>query len=364
MKQAERSRRAVLQAAAAGLASAALPGCRWASRTAPDAGGERGNTLKVFNWSDYIADGVIDEFAAEHGCSVVYDNYSSDAELETRMATGGGSYDVVFPSDRAMQPLLAKDLLQPLDRSRLTNFRHLDAKFLGAPFDPKNAFSVPYFWGTVAVGIRADKIRKPVAGFEVLFDEEYAGRITMLGDMENVVAAVLAYLGRPLNSVEPADLAAAKALLARQKPLVQAYTSDSYKERLIAGDAWASLGWSGDFMQAAGELDEAEGEIRVIVPQSGTMIWLDSMAIPRAAQNVQLAHAFIDYLLQPEIAVRNAESVSYATPNAAALKLLPAKMRADESIYPPAATLARCDWLQNRGAKIERIEALWRAVRA
>ncbi|HEY2838000.1 MAG TPA: spermidine/putrescine ABC transporter substrate-binding protein [Pirellulales bacterium] len=349
------SRRRWLCAAAA-LSATSLGGCGNRSSTSSD------RVLRVFNWSDYIHEDVIPEFEQRRQCSVVYDNYSSDAELETRLATGGGGYDVVFPSDRAMAALLAKDLLSPIDMARLANFRHLDAKFLSPPFDRGNHYSVPYFWGTVAVGLRTDKVTDTVHSFEPLFDPRYRGRITMLDDLENAVAAVLLHLGLPLNSVEPGDLAQAQRLLLAQKALLQAYTSDAYKERLYAGDAWVSLGWSGDLLQAARL--EPRVPLRVVVPKTGTMIWLDSMAIPRRAPNVELAHAFIDYLLEPPVALRNATAVQYATPNVAAQSLLPAAQREDESVYPPAATLDRCAWLENRGTDIEKIEAIWRQVRA
>jgi spermidine/putrescine-binding protein len=350
-------RRAWLQAAFAATACGAWCGCG-----GDNAGGRP--VLKVFNWSDYIAEGVIPEFEARTGCRVVYDNYSSDAELEARLATGGGAYDLVFPSDRAMQALLAKDLLQPLDHRRLGNLRHLDPKWLDPPCDPGNRHSAAYFWGTVAVGIRPDRVAGQDSGFEALFDPANSGRITMLDDAENVVAATLLKLGLPMNSVAPADLAAAKGELLKQRPLVQAYTSDAYKERLISGDAWAALGWSGDLIQAADVAAAEETEIRVIVPASGTMIWLDSMAIPRAAANTELAHELIDFLLDPQVAVRNAEFVHYPTPNRTAFAMLPLESQHDANVYPPAATLAKCQWLKNRGADIRKIEAVWRAVKS
>jgi spermidine/putrescine-binding protein len=351
------NRRAWLQAAFAATAGGAWCGC---------GGGNSGGkpVLKVFNWSDYIAADLIPEFEERTGCRVVYDNYSSDSELEARLATGGGAYDLVFPSDRAMQALLAKDLLQPLDHRRLNNLRHLDPKWLDPPCDAGNRHSAAYFWGTVAVGIRPDRVAGPVSGFEPLFDVKNRGRITLLDDPENVVAATLLKLGRPMNSVAPADLAAAKSELLKQKPLVQAYTSDAYKERLISGDAWASLGWSGDLIQAADIAAEDEIEIRVVVPATGTMIWLDSMAIPRAAMNVELAHELIDFLLDPQVAARNAQFVHYPTPNLTAFAMLPLEARQDANAYPPQATLAKCQWLKNRGADITKIEAVWRAVKA
>jgi spermidine/putrescine-binding protein len=354
------SRRDWLKSAAA--LSVAAGGC---SRRTVETAASGGRQLKVFNWSDYIDESIVPEFERRTGCTVIYDNYSSDSELETRLATGAGSYDVVFPSDRAIAALIAKGLLSDLNRSRLPNIRHLDSKFLAPPFDPTNRFSVPYFWGTLAVGVRTDFIREAIQGLEVLFDRNNRGRITMLDDMENVVAAVLGHLGYPLNSVDVDHLAAVQRLLIEQKPLVQAYTSDAYRERLITGDAWAALGWSGDLLQADSELQKSNpnARVKVIIPRGGTMLWIDSMVIPKAAQNVDLAHAFIDYLLEPNIAALNAQKVNYATPNAAARTLLPAAMLADESIYPPAEVLARCAALKDRGADIEKIERVWRVVR-
>src|SRR5437773_3404268 len=165
----------------------------------------------------------------------------------------------------------------------------------------------------------------------------------MLDDMENVIAAALCHLNLPLNSVEPAHLASAQRLLVQQKPLVQAYTSDSYRERLISGEAWAALGWSGDLLQADNELIQAsrDGRVNVVIPPQGTMLWMDSMVIPRRAERVDLAHDFIDFLLDARVAAVNAQKVNYATPNVAARSLLPRAMLANESIYLPEALVDR-----------------------
>lgn len=330
----------------------AIAGCRMAGRSAP--------VLRIFNWSDYIAPHLLERFASLHKCQIVYDSYASDAELETRLATGGGGYDLVFPSDRALVPLLAKQLLQPLDKSRVPAARHLDPQFLGIPADQTNEYSLPYFWGTLAIGIRSDRVQPRPDSFAVLFDRRYRGRITVLDDLEATIGAALMHLGYPLNSVDPQHLAAAAQLLRAQRPLLQAYTSDSYKERLIAGEAWVALGWSGDLVQASQE----EERIDVIVPQGGTMLWVDSMAIPRAARRPDLAHTFIDFLLDPHVARDNALAVQYATPNTAAFRLLPDEVRADLRVYPPKEVLRRSQWLAYRGPQIARLEAVWRQVRA
>lgn len=349
-------RRTFLAAGSATLA-AGLAGCRPGGETSDKPFG--GQRLLVFNWSDYIDPELIDEFEGQTGASVVYNNYSSDAELETRLLTGGGNYDIVVPSDRTMPTLLAKDALLPIDKSLLPNLKYIDPKFLNAPFDPENRFSVPYFWGTVAVGVRSDQVPNAPASFEPLFDARNRDRITMLDDAEHSVAVALMHLGFPMNSVDNEHLAAAKKSLVEQRPLVQAYTSDSYKERLIAGKAWAALGWSGDLRQAADE----EPNVQVLIPEKGTTIWLDSLALCKGAKNVALAHAFINFLLEPAIAARNAQFVHYATPNREALALLPQEVRDDETIYPPQAILDRCDWLTDRGADIAKVERVWREVR-
>jgi len=350
------TRRSFLAAASASAAMAALPGCSGQASSGKPFAGQR---LLIFNWSDYIDPALIETFEDQTGARIVYDNYSSDAELETRLITGGGDYDLVVPSDRSMPALLSKNLLQPIDKSLLPNFKNIDPKFLAAPFDRENTYSVPYFWGTVAVGVRSDHVKNPPESFQSLFDEKNRDRITMLDDAEHCVAVALLHLSLSMNSVQDSDLAAAKELLEKQRPLVQAYTSDSYKEKLISGNAWASLGWSGDLLQAATE----EPNVRVVIPQKGTTIWLDSLALCKGARSAELAHQFINFLLEPNVAAQNAEFVHYATPNLAALALLPSEIRNNETIYPPEEVIKRCGWLEDRGTEIAKVERVWREVR-
>jgi spermidine/putrescine transport system substrate-binding protein len=341
------------------LASVSFTGCSPPSAGLAAGKPYAGQTLNVFNWSDYIDPELLAEFERRTGARVQYDTYSSDAELETKLLSGGGGYDVIFPSDRSLPMLIKKDLLAKLDKSLLPNWQGLDPKFLNTPPDPGSQFIAPYFWGTLAVGVRTDKIAAPGTGFETLFDERYQGHITMLDDPEHVVAVALLHLGYPLNSTEDAQLAAAQELLVRQRPWVSAYTSDDYKERLIKGEAWAVLGWSGDILQARKE----QPNIRAVVPASGTLIWLDGMAILKNAKQPRLAHEFVNFLLEPEIAARNADFVNYATPVLAAKDKIKKELRNDPAVYPPSELLDRCQWLQDRGAAIEKIENLWQQVR-
>jgi spermidine/putrescine transport system substrate-binding protein len=316
--------------------------------------------LKVLNWSEYIDKSLIPEFEKKTGCKVVYELFASDDELTTKLLTGDSGYDVVFPSDKGMAPLIQKDLLREIDKSKLSNWKHLDAKFLNPPYDPGNRFGVPYFWGTAAIGIRTDKVTQPVKGFEVLFDEKFKGRITMLKSPEDVVAIALLHLGLPMNSTKDEDLAKVKELLIKQKPLVQSYTDDSVKEKLIKGEAWVCLFWSGDILQAREESEDKN--IQAIVPASGSMIWVDSMAILKKSKNPALAYEFINFLLDPEIAARNANYVKYPSPNKTAREKVDPKLLKDPAIYPPQEVLDKCQWLQDKGPAVEKIEALWKEV--
>ena len=316
-------------------------------------------TLNVFNWSDYIDPALIEEFEKRTGARVQYDTYASDAELEAKLLTGNSGYDVIFPSDRSLPLLIKKQLIAKLDREKLPNLRHIDPRYVAAPFDPKGEYAAPYFTGTVAVGIRTDHVTAEVKGFEVLFDPRYKGHITLLDDPEHVVAMAMLYLGHPMNSTEPKHLEDAERLLVKQRDLVQAYTSDDYKERLIRGDTWVALGWSGDLLQARRE----DAKINVILPESGTMLWVDAMCLPATSKRGDLAHAFIDFLLEPENAAKNATFVRYATPNLAGQKLLEDELRSDPVVYLSDSMADRCQWLKDRGAEVEKIERVWQAVR-
>ena len=217
---------------------------------------------------------------------------------------------------------------------------------------------VPYFCGTLAVGVRTDRVKETPKGFEALFDERYRGHITLLDDAEDVVAATLLHLGLPMNSTEDADLAKVEEVLLKQRPLVQSFTSDDYKERLIQGNTWVALGWSGDLLQAK----KLEKRIAVVVPENGTMIWVDSMAVCKTAKNPRLAHEFINFLLEPDIGARNANFLHYATPNATARSKIDAEIAKDPAVYPPQTLLDKCQWLKDRGTAIAKIEKVWKQL--
>jgi spermidine/putrescine-binding protein len=317
------------------------------------------NTVRVLIWTDYVAPEVIQEFERRMNCKVVLDTFVSDAQLEDAVLKRREAYDVVFPSDRVMQLLVDKDVLEPLDTAQVPNISHLDGKFLYPQDDPKRRFAVPYHWGTIGVGVRTDLVQGAPTGFEALFDERNKGHVTMLDDAEHAFAIALIHLRHPPNSTNRSHLEEAKSLLLRQRPLILEYTSDRYKDELDDGSAWASLGWNGDLAQARAK----NPKVKVLIPESGTIVWVDNIAVLKASGNRRLAHAFVNFLLDPEVAAKNATSLGYATPNKTAAERIPAAEKEDPVIYPPQTLLEKCELLRHHGPEDQLLEQLWQEVK-
>jgi putrescine transport system substrate-binding protein len=306
--------------------------------------------LNVLNWSDYIAEGVIDEFQDEFGIRVNYDVFDSNEVLETRLLSGRTGYDVVVPSGAFLQRQLEAGVYRPLEPSRLPNLRHLDPQIMEqvALHDPGNRHAVPYMWGTTGLGINVTRIRErmadaPLDSWRMLYDPEVVRRfedcgVAILDAPADVVGSVLIHLGRDPNSEDPADLADAEAALMAIRPYVRYVHSSRYIDDLANGEVCLVLGWTGDVLQARDRTAEAGTgiDIAYTIPREGTFIWFDMLAVPADAPHPLNAHLFIDFLQRPEIAARNSSATNFATPNLAALPMVDESVRTDESIYPNA----------------------------
>lgn len=316
--------------------------------------------LNVYNWSDYIADDTLPNFEREFGVRVTYDTYESNEELLAKIQAGATGYDVIVPSNYIVEILIAEGRLEPLDHARLPNLRHLDPRFRNPPYDPENRHSVAYQWGTSGIAYRDDRVRKTADSWRILWDRDYAAKMTMLDDMREVIGAALKILGHSLNSTDEKRLAEAKALCIEQKRLLKAYVSAPVKPQLIAGDVWIAQLWSGDTFQAA----EEEPAIRYAIPREGSVIWADSLCILRSAPHKRAAHAFLDYVLRPEVSAAISNAVGYGCPNAAALPLVDEALRADPELYPPPQILDRLEWIVDLGEATRLYDRIWTEIKA
>src|SRR5688500_2022400 len=275
-----------------------------------------------------------------------------------KVQAGNVDYDVVCPSNYAIEALVAQRLLRPLDRSALPHFANVDSGFLDRPHDPANRFSVPYFWGTAGIAFRRSRVGA-VDSWSALWDPRYRGRILMLDDAREAFGAALKQMGKSLNTKDPALLAEAREMLLRQKPLVRAYNSSNYEDVLLSGDVWLAQGWNGQFARA---MDE-DPDIAYVIPREGSSLFLDSLVIPKDAPHAALAHAFLDFVMEADVAAEICRSMRYSTRNRAAVALLPEDIRKNAAIFPPPDVLARTELIEDLGETTVLYDRLWTEIK-
>lgn len=317
--------------------------------------------VNVYIWTNYLPQEVVDEFQKRTGIRVNVDTYDSNEAILEKLQSGVADYDLVVPSDYMMKILIPQGLVQTLDHARLPNLEHLDPRFLNQAYDPENRHSVPYLWGTTGIGYDKRKAKGPVDSWRALFDERHAGRILMLDDPREAFGAALKIMGRSLNEKDPAVLRQAAAMLKEQKPLVRTYNSSDFANLLAAGDVDVAQGYNGEMAEAVAN---APDRLAYVIPREGGTLWIDNVAIPKTARNVDAAYELLNFLMEPEMAAKIVNGVHYAGANQAALPLIDGKIRTDPAIYPPKEVLDRCELLEDLGETTQLIDELWTEIKA
>ncbi|MCB9543758.1 MAG: spermidine/putrescine ABC transporter substrate-binding protein [Myxococcales bacterium] len=311
--------------------------------------------LHIYNWSDYIAEDTVKNFEKEFGVKVTYDTYESNEELIAKLQAGGGGYDLVVPSGYAVMVLSQLGLMQKLDRSKIKNLGNISPIFRGASFDPQNEYTVPWQWGTTGIAYRKDLVTSPPDSWAVFHDAQYKGKMTQMDDMRDVIGCWLKYRGKSLNSTDPAELATAKTDAITAKALLKSYLSAPVKAQLIAGDVWIAQLWNGDTAQAKAENDQ----IAYVMPKEGGAIWADSMVIPKNAPHPKAAHAFLDYILRPEVGASISNHTGYGTPNEPASKLLERPVP-----FPDPAELAKLEYQKDLAEATAAWDQIWTEIKS
>ncbi|MBM4382971.1 MAG: spermidine/putrescine ABC transporter substrate-binding protein [Deltaproteobacteria bacterium] len=315
--------------------------------------------LNLFAWSEYLPQGVIDEFTAETGIQVNYERYGSNEEMLAKLTAGGTPYDLVQPSEYTVEAMVKEGLLVPLDKSLIPNLKNIGPEYMGLQHDPELAYSVPYMQGTVGIAVNTEKITEPVDSYAAVFQEKYKGRIVVLDDSREVVSWALESLGLSANDVTPETLEKVKPVLAKWLPLVKIYDSDSPKTSLLSGDVDLGIVWSGE---GAILINEGGGQFAYVLPKEGAHMFIDSFAIPKGAQNFAGAHKFIDYILRPEVSVKISADFPYTNPNVEARKLLSEKELANGASYPPGSP--KLETFVDIGAAAATVDALFTNAKA
>lgn len=316
-------------------------------------------TISVYNWGDYIDTEVLDLFEEETGIKVIYETYETNEDMYAKIAMGGSSYDVIFPSDYMIDRMIGENLLQKIDWTHVPNAANIDPRFLHENYDPEADYSIPYTWGTMGILYNRETVEEIPTSWETLMDDTYAMDMLMLNSPRDTLAIALVICGHDLNSVDPGDLEDAKNLLIEQKPMVLAYVVDEVKDKMIAGEASVALVWSGDATFCMSESDELD----YVVPQEGSNVFYDSMCIPANARNVSGAEKFIDFMCRADIAAKNYEYVGYAIPNTAAIELLGAEEYNDSPVNnPPQDILDKCEVFRYLGEDTRLYDQIWTEI--
>lgn len=337
-----------------------LAGCGGEQAADPAAPqGER--RLNIYIWTNYLPQDVVADFEKRTGIDVRVDTYDSNETILAKLQSGVADYDLVVPSDYMLKVMIPQKLLREIDRARLPGLANLDSRFLDRRFDPGNRHSLPYLWGTTGIGYDKSKVAAPIDSWEALFDERHAGRILMLDDVREAFGAALKLLGRSINETDPAVLRQAAEKLKQQKRLVRTYNSSDFANLLAAGDVDVAQGWNGELAEAVAA---SQGRLAYVVPREGGTLWIDSLAIPASARNIDPAYEFLQFVLEPEIAARIVNGVHYAGANKAALPKIDAAIRNDPAIYPPQEVLDRCEFIEDLGETTQLLDELWTEVKA
>ena len=310
--------------------------------------------LNIYCWSEYIPQDVIDDFSKETGIKVSVENYASNEEMLAKLGAGGGSFDIIQPSEYVVEALVKEKLLRPLDKKAIPNLKNIDPKFLNMSFDPGNKYSVPFMAGTVGIAINTELVKDDIKSFSDVFKPANKGKIVVLDDAREIVSWALLSKGIPVNDVSDKNLEKAKGVLADWIPLIKVYDSDSPKTALLNGDVAIGVVWGGE---GAILLNENK-KFRWVIPAEGTHLFIDSLAIPKTAKNFANAEKFMNYILQPEVSKKISEAFPYLNPNKEAVKLLTEEQRNNPASFPSAKDLTKMEIFKDigeRGSVIEEI---------
>ncbi|WP_431191922.1 polyamine ABC transporter substrate-binding protein [Pseudomonas halotolerans] len=327
------------------------------------------STVHIYNWSDYIGETTLADFEKATGIKPVYDVFDSNETLEGKLLAGRTGYDVVVPSNHFLGKQIKAGAFQKLDKSQLSNYANLDPVLLKRleKNDPGNQYAVPYLWGTNGIGYNVEKVKAALGvdkidSWAMLFEPENIKKLSSCGvsfldSGDEMIPAMLNYLGLDPNSQNPEDYKKAEAQLLKIRPYVTYFNSSKYISDLANGEICVAAGFSGDIFQARERAEEAKKgiEIAYVIPKEGANLWFDMLAIPRDASNAKEAHAFINYLLKPEVIAKVSDYVGYANPNPKAGELMDQDVRTDEAVYPPQAVVDKLYVNSELPPKIQRV---------
>ncbi|HQU50948.1 MAG TPA: spermidine/putrescine ABC transporter substrate-binding protein [Casimicrobiaceae bacterium] len=353
------------------LASALAAGLAALVAVAPAGAADR---LHLYNWNNYIAPETVKRFEAECKCEVVQTYYSDNEELLAKLAAGAKGYDVLVPTGGTVEALIKGGQLQPLDLSKLPNLKNVDRVYLNTKFDPGNKYSVPYAMSTTILGYNDQKMKElglPTDTWAVIFDPKYLakvkGRVTVLDSPAELFAAALKYLGYSVNDTDEKHWREAADVIKKAKPYWAAFNASSYIKELTVGNIWLVHGYSNDIFQADLDAQAAGRKFRILqgMPKEGAVLAVDNMVIHKSAPRPDLAHQFINFMLDGRNSAELTNLIGSGNPNLDAAKYIKQAIKALPAVFPPKEVAAKLEQLQDLTPAQRRLRnKLWTEIKA
>ena len=340
------TRRQFLQvAASATLSSMALSGCGWilgAERSQASQGAS--DELYIYTQYGYTDEDLLNRFTKETGIRAVADVFDANEVMLARLQAGAGAaYSIIYPSEYMVQKMVELGMLTQLDFSRITGMERLFPRFLNPEYDPGNQHSLPVSWGTTGLIYNSRKLKEAPEDWSYLWEhqQQLSKRMTLLNDIREVMGATLRMLGYSYNSTDPQQVKEAYEKLVELKPSIASFTTDTWRDQVLSGDLLVAMCYSSD----ANEVMKENEDLQYVLPKSGSSIWIDTLAIPKTAPNPEGAYAWINFMLQPDVAAQICDRLSFATANKAAFSQLPPETQNNQSLFPPESVLELCEGL-------------------
>ncbi len=325
-----------------------------------------GTTLNVYNWGEYMSDGsegamdVIKEFEHLTGIEVNYSTFDSNESMYSLIKYGGVSYDIVIPSDYMIERMINENMLQKIETSKLSNYKYIDEKYKNLYFDPKNEYSVPFSVGMVGLIYNSKIVTKAPDSWSIMWDKKYKNDVLTFNNPRDTFAIAQFLLGHDINTTDKSEWDAAAKLLKEQKSVLQAYVMDEVYNKMESGSAAIAPYYAGDYLSMV----ENNEDLKFVYPKEGTNIFVDSICVPKNAENYEAAMLFINFLLEPEIALANAEFIYYASPNTAVVENPEYSLNGNELLYPAEENMPKVQYYHDMDKETrEYYDKLWQDVK-
>jgi len=316
--------------------------------------------LNIFNWVDYMDEDILSDFEEEFGITVNLSTYGSNEELIDLLEAGSVEYDIVVPSDYAVEYLRNKSFFGELDKNNIPNIKNIDPAFINPIYDPGSRYCIPYQWGTTGIGYNINATGKEIQSWDDVFDPAFEGRISMQSGPRETLGAILIYLGYSPNTTNPLEINEAVKFLKSQSNLIAIYAPDTGDSLLAAGEVDIAHEYSGDILSMMPD----NPDIRYVIPEEGAVIWVDSMCLLANAHNKKNAELFMNYILEPEVGAALSNYIKYATPNQAALPFISKEDLKNPGLYPSGDVMARLFIMADVGQAYKLYEDAWNDVLA